>query len=75
MKQREGGVSEVLDETLIIAMGILCAAIVMIVMFGVLPTIQKTAYVILRFGLKNVSGGSAIYVFDRGGDPVTFNAS
>jgi PKD repeat protein len=75
MNPREDGVSEVLDETLILVMGLLCAAVVMIVIFGVLPPLQNTAYVIPQFGIKNVSGSSAIYLFDRGGDTVYFNAT
>jgi hypothetical protein len=75
MKSRDDGVSEVLDETLIIALGIVCAVITMMLIFGVLPTIQKTAYVVPQYGIKNVSGGSAIYLFSRGGDAVYFNAT
>ncbi len=75
MKQCEEGFSEVMDETLIIALGIACAVVVMIVMFGVLPNIQKSAYIVPLYGVKNVSGHSVITLFDRGGDPVYFNAS
>jgi hypothetical protein len=75
VKSNDGGASEVLDETLIIAMGIICAAVTMVLIFGVVPNIQKTAYVVPQFGIKNVSGGSVIYVFDRAGDTVYFNAT
>jgi hypothetical protein len=75
MKRTESGASEVLDETLIIALGIVCAVVTVMLVFGVLPNLQKTAYIVPQFGIKNVSGGSVIYVFHRGGDTVYFNAT
>jgi len=52
MKQTESGVSEVLDETLIIALGIVCAVVTVMLVFGALPNLQKTAYVVPQFGIK-----------------------
>lgn len=72
MKGNEEAVSEVLDETLIIALGIVCAVITVMLVFGALPALQKSAYIVPQYGLRNVSGGSVIYLFDRGGDPVYF---
>jgi hypothetical protein len=75
MKQHEDGFSEVLDETLIIGLGVLCAVVVMMLVFGVIPTIQKTAYIVPLSGTKDVAGKTVITVFDRGGEPVYFNAT
>jgi hypothetical protein len=75
MKEHEEGVSELLDETLILGLGIVLAAFVLMLVFGVLPTMQKTAYIIPLSGIKDVSGKTVITVFDRGGDPVYFNAT
>jgi hypothetical protein len=75
MKRQEAGISEVLDETLILALVIILAVITLALFVGVLPTIAKTAYIVPQFGLKNVSGGAVIFLFDRGGDPVYFNTS
>lgn len=75
MKGREDGVSEVVDETLIIVVVVVLAAVIGIMVFGVLPSIHKTAYIVPQYGIKDVSGKSVITLFDRGGDPVYFNVT
>jgi len=73
--KNENGVSEVLDETLIIALGVVCAVIVAMLIFGFAVPIEKTAYVVPQFGTKTVAGHAVITVYDRGGDPVYFTAT
>jgi hypothetical protein len=73
--KNENGVSEVLDETLIIALGVVCAVIVAMLIFGFVVPIEKTAYIVPQFGTKTVAGHTVITVYDRGGDPVYFTAA
>jgi PKD repeat protein len=75
VRPNDSGASEVLDETMIIALGIVCAVVTIMLVFGALPSLQKTAYVVPQFGIKNISGGSVIYLFHRGGDPVYFDTA
>jgi hypothetical protein len=75
VEQNENGLSEVLDSTLIVALGLALTVITVMLMFGVLPMTEKTAYLVPQFGIVNVSGHTAIAIFDRGGEPVYFNGS
>lgn len=75
MKQDESGASELMDETLIIALGLVLAVVTMVLVFGALPLTEKTAYLVPQFSTVNVSGKTVIGIFHRGGDPVTFNRS
>ena len=75
MKQTESGASEVLDETLIIALGIVCAVVTVMLVFGVFPNLQKTAYIVPQYNIKNISGHAVITIFERAGDPVYFNVT
>ena len=75
MKWNDEGLSEVLDSTLIIALGLVLAGIIAAFVFGVFTPVDKTAYLVPRFSIANVSGHSVIMIFDRGGDPVYFNGS
>lgn len=75
MKRNDEGLSEVLDSTLIIALGLVLAGIVAAFVFGVFTPVDKTAYLVPQFSIANVSGHSVIMIFDRGGDPVYFNGS
>lgn len=71
----EEGVSEILDETLIIALGLVCAVIVGAFVFGFAVPVQKSAYVVPQFGIKDLGGKVVITAYDRGGDPVYFNVT
>jgi PKD repeat protein len=73
--EKEHAVSEVLDETLIIALGLVCAAVVGILFFGFAVPVEKSAYLVPQFGTQTIGGQSVITVYDRGGDPVYFNAT
>lgn len=75
MRHHEDGISEVISESLIIVLGLVCAVLIIALLLGIVPTIAKTAYVAPQFGLQNISGRSVIYLFDRGGDPVYFNTT
>jgi hypothetical protein len=70
VKGDERGASELIDETLIIAMGLVLAVVIGMLMFGVIPLTEKTAYLVPQFSLMNVSDKSVISIFDRGGEPV-----
>lgn len=67
------GISDVIDQTLIIALVLALAVIVAVLVFGVFKPIDKTAYLVPRFGVGNASGSTVITIFDRGGDPIYFN--
>jgi hypothetical protein len=73
--RNDEGISELLDETLILGLVIVCAAIIGVMVMGFAIPIEKTAYVVSQFGIKEVSGKSVVSVFDRGGDPLYFSAS
>lgn len=75
MRWNEEGASELLDETLILAMGLVLAVAIMMLVTGVIPFTEKTAYLVPRFGIGNISGQTVITIFDRGGEPVYFNGS
>jgi len=75
VKWNDEGLSEVLDSTLIIALGLVLAGIAAAFVFGIFTPVDKTAYLVPQFSIANVSGHSVIMIFDRGGDPVYFNGS
>lgn len=75
MKRNDEGLSEVLDSTLIIALGLVLAGIAAAFIFGVFTPVDKTAYLVPQFSITNISDHSVIMIFDRGGDPVYFNGS
>jgi hypothetical protein len=72
---RDTGISEVASETLIIAMIVVLTVVIGMLVFGIIPFPEKTAYLVPQFSIINVSDKSVITVFDRGGDPVYFNGS
>lgn len=74
MKDEEG-ISEIVDETLILGLVVVCAAIAGVLLLGFAIPVEKTAYVVPQFGTKDIAGKMVITVFDRGGDPVYFNAT
>jgi hypothetical protein len=75
VKGNEEGASELIDETLIIAMGLVLAVVTLMLVSGVIPLTEKTAYLVPQFGVGNVSGHTVITIFNRGGEPVYFNGS
>jgi hypothetical protein len=75
LKGDDSGASEVVDATLIVALGLVLAGIVAAFVFGVFVPVEKSAYLIPQFGILNVSDHSVIYVFDRGGDLVYLNTT
>jgi FlaG/FlaF family flagellin (archaellin) len=74
MEGNEDGASELLDETLIIAMGLVLAVVVGMMVFGLLPMVEKSAYMIPKFGVGSLSGTTFITMDHRSGDPVDFSA-
>jgi hypothetical protein len=75
VKGDDSGASEVVDATLIVALGLVLAGIVAAFVFGVFVPVENSAYLIPQFGILNVSDHSVIYVFDRGGDLVYLNTT
>lgn len=75
MERDDARLNEVTNEILIIVLVVLLAVIIAVFMFGVFTPVDKTAYVIPRFGIGNASGTMVITVFSRGGEPVYFNGS
>ncbi|OPX64132.1 MULTISPECIES: hypothetical protein [unclassified Methanoregula] len=75
MKGNESGASEVVDETLIIALGIVLAVITVMLVTGVIPLTPKSAYLVPQFNIVNASDKPVIAIFHRAGDPVYFNAA
>jgi hypothetical protein len=75
VSRTDTGISEVASETLIIAMIVVLTVIIVMLVFGLIPLTEKTAYLVPQFSITNVSGKTVITIFDRGGDPVYFNGS
>jgi hypothetical protein len=73
--KNEDGVSEMLDESLILILVIACAAIIGGLLLGFVLPIEKSAYVVPRFGIQDIAGKTIITVYDRGGDPLYFNGT
>jgi hypothetical protein len=72
VKRRDAGISELIDEFLLIGLLLVIAIIILSVSFGFFGFLQKSAYVVPDFGIKNISGHTVIAVFHRAGDPVYF---
>jgi hypothetical protein len=75
MRDNDVGASELLDETLIIAMGLVLAVVVAVLVFGVFKPVDKSAYLVPQFGVGNASGHTVITIYNRGGDLIDFNVS
>lgn len=75
MKRIDYGIRVILDEMLIVVMAVVLAVVILMLIFGVLPFMEKTAYVVPRFSVMNVSEKPVIVIFNRGGDTVYFNGS
>lgn len=73
--QNEDGVSELVDETLLIALVVICAGIAGVLFLGFVIPVEKTAYLVPQFGLKDNAGSTVITIFDRGGDPLYFDGN
>jgi len=75
MQGDESGASELVDETLIIALGIVLAVVTVMLVTGVIPLTPKSAYLAPQFKMVEVSGKPVIAIFHRAGDTVFFNAA
>jgi hypothetical protein len=75
MRSRDDAVSEVAAELLIVGLVLILGVIIMVMVFGIMPSIPKTAYVSLDSSYKNMSGYSAVALYHRGGDALNFSAS
>jgi len=71
----DSGISEVFDETLILALVVITAGLVGVMALGFVMPVEKTAYVVPRFGVVDVDGKDVITAFSRGGDPLYFNTT
>jgi len=56
-------------------MMVVLTVVIGMLVFGIISSPEKTAYLVPQFSIINVSDKSVITVFDRGGDPVYFNGS
>lgn len=75
MNQDEAGISEVADQTLIIALGLVLAVVAAVLILSAFVPVNKTAYLVPQFGVGNASGSIVITIFSRGGEPIDFNTS
>jgi len=73
VRRDDEGLSEVVDSTLIIALGLVLTGIIAAFVFGVFSPVDKTAYLVPRFSITNISDHSVIVVFHSGGEPVYLN--
>jgi len=71
----EEALSELIDETLMLGLVVVVAGIVGVLVLGMIVPMEKTAYVVPRFGTEVIDGKTVVTVFNRGGDPVYFNTS
>lgn len=71
----DSGISEMFDQTLILALVVITAGLVGVMALGFVMPVEKTAYVVPRFGIVDVDGKAVITAFSRGGDPLYFNTT
>ncbi|HII98938.1 MAG TPA: hypothetical protein HA272_06750 [Methanoregula sp.] len=71
----DSGISEVFDQTLLLALVVITAGLVGVMAFGFVMPFEKTAYVVPRFAVADVEGKTVITAFSRGGDPLYFNTT
>ena len=75
MVTRDDAFSEVTAEILIVGLVFILGIIIAVMVFGIMPTIPKTAYVLLDGSYKTMPGYSAIAIHHRGGDALNFSDS
>ncbi len=74
MHENGGAVSEIVAEILILALVVTMAAIIFVMVFGVMPQIPKTSYLATEISLKEMSGYSAIAIHNKAGDSLDFTS-
>jgi len=72
MHKNGDAVSEVTAEILMIGLVTILGAVVLVMVFGVMPLIPKTSYLATDISLTEMPGYSAIAIHHRGGDPLNF---
>nr|WP_319377447.1 type IV pilin [uncultured Methanoregula sp.] len=72
MRSREEAVNEVTAEILVVALVLIMAAIILIIVFGVLPQIQQSAYLATEVRFQQKQGMPVLAISHLGGDTVTF---
>nr|WP_320162047.1 hypothetical protein [uncultured Methanoregula sp.] len=73
MNRSETGLSEVLDEILMVALVVGIAIVIIVMFMGVIPNVQRSAYLVPAYSIANSSGHQSIAVFHRNGDEVSFS--
>lgn len=73
MRSRDDAVSEVAAEILIIALVLILGAVVAAMLFGIMPYIPKTAYLVTECSYPVMPGYTAIAVHHRAGDSLNFS--
>jgi len=72
MHENGEAVSEIIAEILILALVVTMAAIIFVMVFGVMPQIPKTSYLATEISLKEMPGYSAIAIHNKAGDSLDF---
>lgn len=72
MHENGGAVSEIVAEILILALVVTMAAIIFVMVFGVMPQIPKTSYLATEISVKEMPGYSAIAIHNKAGDSLDF---
>jgi FlaG/FlaF family flagellin (archaellin) len=72
MRSQEEAVNEVTAEILVVALVLVMAAIILIIVFGVLPQIQQSAYLATEVRFQQKQGVPVLSITHLGGDTVTF---
>ena len=73
MESSDDAISEVVAEILIVFFVLTLGAIVGVMLFGVMPSIQKTAYLATEGTYKTMPTYSAIAIHHRAGDSLSFS--
>ncbi|NMB79685.1 MAG: hypothetical protein GYA23_11395, partial [Methanomicrobiales archaeon] len=73
--KNEDAISELVDETLLLALVVVCAGIAGILLISFAVPVEKTAYLVPQFGLKDVDSKTVISVYNQGGEPLVFNST
>jgi hypothetical protein len=72
MESREDAVNEVTAEILVVGLTLVMGALILVIVFGVLPQIQQSAYLATEVRMQENQGVSVLAITHLGGDPLTF---
>lgn len=75
MRKNGDAISEVTAEILMVSLVVILGAMILVLVFGVMPLIPKTSYLATDFSLQQMPGYSAVVIHHRGGDPLNFTSA